>query len=803
MTGLKEDLRYALRIMLRQRAFTLTAALVLALGIGFNSVVFSLIYAVLLRPLPYQDPERLHYLWARSPGALLRERDLWAAPDYKALVKQAKSFEGIAASRLYTSTVKIKGESSRVRARLVSPDYLPLLGLQPKLGRHFLPEESQLGRGNVVILTDAYWADQFGRDPSIVGRTFILDDEPHLVVGVLPALAGEYSSPDLYAALMFSPQEMAGRRYKTIELIGRLKNGVAPERAEAELRTIADALQVQEADSRRRFMPFLQPVHEYVVGDSRKPLSMLAIAVGALLLVACANLANLLLVRAASRIRELAVRIAMGASRWQIFRQMLIESVTLSLTGAAGGLLIAVWGLRVVTSMDFAIRRLDQATLDLPVVLFTVAVAILSGILFGAIPAWIALRLNLAEVLKDEGRGTSGGLSRSRGRAFLVMAEVAVSVVLLVSAGLLVRTFQQLGKADLGYTAKGVALTRVLLPAARYTDEASRLGYASRVLDGLRGLPGVQSASYGTVTPLMSLTWRAEIQSPSRSSSSEPTETAYYMTAGPGYFETIGARLKSGRFFTRQDTPQSERVVLISESLERLLYPAGDAVGQMLRGSVFKEDLTARVVGVVREIQFGSPDDPPSPMLYQPQTQAVWPYFTFVVKTSGDPASLSNGVRSVFLEVDPSLPPRGMETLEEMSDRLHANRRLALNLLLVFAGLAAALAAFGLYGVLAVAVAQRGREIGIRVSMGATKGDIVRMVLGQGLMLSLMGAAAGAIASPAAARILAGLLYGVTPVDPITYAAVIVCVIVISLLACAAPALRAAAVDPSKALRQE
>jgi putative ABC transport system permease protein len=798
-----DEIRYAIRLLVRQPAFALTALLVLAVGIGFNSAVFSLVYAVLLRPLPYFQPENVYFVWTKTP-ALKKDRDPWAALDYFELRDRSKSFAGVAASRLYTTTLTGQGEAERVRMQLITANYLPLLGQQPMMGRHLLPEENQMGRGNVVLLTEGYWETRFGRDPKIIGKQLVLDKEAHTVVGVMPTQPGNYWTPDLYAALIVPPVEMTTKRFKTMDVIVRLRDGVTRQQAESELKVLGAQFQITGTDERRKWQPYLQPVHEYVVGKSRQPLLMLSFAVGMVLLIACANLANLLLVRATGRIRELAVRIAMGAGRWRVLRQMAVESIVLGLLGGLMGLVVAYWSIRVITSLEFdGIRRLDQASLNWPVIAFTILVSVGSSLLFGLAPGWLMLRMNLASVLKDEGRGSSGGSVRARGRAMLVMSEVALSVVLLVAAGLLVRTFHELGKVDMGYDAGSVVMARVLAPPARYPEDADRQSYATRALYQLRAIPGVRSASYATITPLMGLAWRAEMHLAGRQAEAGQGETVFYVAAGPGYFSTIGARLKAGRAFTEADRKDSEPVVMISEELEKRYFPDGNAVGQMLHATMMKDEIHARIVGVVHEIRYLNPDDPPQPVLYQPHMQKVWHFFTFVVKTDSNPQALIPAMTRAFSQVDPELPVGNVEPMQALADRLYANRRLTLNLLLVFSLLAIALAAFGLYGVLAMAVTQRAREIGVRMALGASSGDVARLVVRQGMLMAGLGAAIGFAVAPPAARALSDLLYEVRPLDPITYASVAGIVAFTALLACLLPALRAAGVDPAAALRKD
>jgi putative ABC transport system permease protein len=800
LTSLFEDIRYALRLLTRQPVFTASAILLLALGIGVNSAIFSVVDTVLLHPLPYSNPESLYNLWTRNLPRKIPQSAI-SPPEFQQYAAHAKSLAYCAAQTNYTATLTGRGQPSRVTTTLVSRGYFEMLGIAPVLGRGFAAEEFEHGRNQVVLLTDNYWKSQFGGDPGILGKTMRLDDEVHVVAGVLPPVRGETRSVDLYIPLAFSAETLASWDSRFLYVVTRLRDGVTPQQASAELTSIAQRLARENPASNTGIEPFLVPAVRDAQGESREPLILLSVAVGIVLLVTCSNLANLLLIRSAARHRELAIRSAMGASQGRVFLQMITESLTLALVGGAAGLAVASASLRAIAYFGAAsMPRLQAASVNLSVLAFTFGVSLLAGLLFGVVPAWQALRLNLASTLRDESRGSSGGVRRSLFRSIFVVSEVALSVILLIAAGLLLRTLAAVSQIDTGFQAAGVLTLRTTLPDTRYPTPESRAAYLQNAIRRLESIPGVLAAGSTTALPMMQVNWRAHF---TVVGTAGPRETASYNAITPRYLDAIGATLIKGRPLAESDSASSDPVVLISHALERRYFANQDPLGQYLEMKVGAQSCRPRVVGVVRDIAQLRPEEAPRVAIYQPHAQCPWPFLSIAVRTAADPQSMSAAVRRAFFEVDANLPVERVQPLSALLDRALAQRRLSTVLLIVFSGLAVVLAAVGLYGVLAVAVAQRSREMGIRIALGAGIGDILRLVLTQGFGLTLAGLAAGMATAPLASFAMKQMLYGVEPVDPLSFAAAAVVVLIASLAASIHPAWRAARLDPATSLRSE
>ncbi|HEY3441295.1 MAG TPA: ABC transporter permease [Paludibaculum sp.] len=800
MTSLFDDIRYAFRLLARQPAFTAAAVLLLALGIGVNSAIFSLVDSVLLRPLPYRNPEALYNLWTRNLPRKIPQSAV-SPPEFLEYAAHVKSFSFCAAFMNVTATMTGRGQPTRVSTTLVSRGYLEMLGMTPVLGRGFAAEEFQLGRNQVVILTENYWKTQFGADPTILGKNIRLDDELHVVVGVLPAIKGGSRSLDLYAPLVFNPATLAAWDSRFLYVIARLRDGVSVEQAGAELTAIAGRLAQEHPDSNTRLEAYLVQSVRDAQGESREPLILLSAAVGLVLLVTCSNLGNLLLIRSGARHREIAIRSAMGASQARVFVQMITENLMLALLGGAAGLIVAGWSLRAIAHFGPAnMPRLQDATVDYSVVAFTFGVSLLAGLLFGVAPAWHALRLNLASTLRDESRGSSGGVRKSLFRSIFVVSEVAISVILLISAGLLLRTFAAISQIDTGFNSARVLTLRTTLPETRYPTPESRDAYVRKAIRQLESTPGVLSAGSTTALPMMQVNWRAHFTVEGQPG---PRETSTYSAITPHYLSSIGAALVKGRGFAETDGAEADPVVLISQALERRYFANQDPLGQSLMMQVGALTYRARIVGVVRDIAQLRPEEAPRVTIYQPHAQCPWGFLAFAVRTAVEPASMTETMRRVFFEVDPNLPVERIQPLGDLLDRVLAQRRLSMVLLLIFSGLAVVLAAIGLYGVLAVAVAQRGREIGIRMALGAEGGDIVRLVLTQGLGLTVAGLLAGLATAPLASFAMKQMLYGVEPLDPLTFGASAVVILIAALAASLHPARRASQVDPATSLRAE
>lgn len=794
------SIRIAARNLFRQPAFTATALAILAFGIGSNTAIFSVVRTVLLTPLPYEDSGRLYILWARN---LAENQPVshFSAQEFLDYQRELKSFSELSAYRNYSATWTGAGEAQRVMTTIVTVNYFTMLGVRPALGRGFVAEEAVRGRNRSVILSHQFWKTRMGADPGVLGRPMVIDDQPHEVVGILPELAGEMRRPDLFLPAAFSEQERATRSARYLTVMGRLAAGVTRAQAEQELAAVAARLEALHPEQ-RGWDAWIIPAQEEFTKDARQPLLVLFAAVGLVLLIACGNLAGLLLVRASARGREFAVRAALGAGRRDLILQTLVEALVLAMLGGLAGLLVAHAGLRLlVTATVVNLPRLREAALDPPALLFNFAAALGAGILFGMAPALRAMRVNLASALRDEGRGASGSLRQSLARSLLVVSEVAFSVILLVGAGLLFRTFDAFSKVDPGFEPRGVLTMRTTLPHARYETPESRAGYARRVLEQVSAVPGVEAAGLTTALPFMGVNWRAEV-SVDGFGNGKP-ELITYNAISPGYLDAVGSRLKSGRDFSWQDTAEAAPVVLISEAVEKAYFGGRSPLGHRLKMTVANFAVDAQIVGVVRDVRHLTLDEPPRMAVYQPHAQLPWPFLAFAVRTRGEPMAHANAVRKAFHEVDAALPVDRVQPLGTLLEMGLSQQRLALNLLWLFSFMAVVLTAVGLYGVLAVAVVQRDREFAIRLALGAGRGQILGLVLRQGLLLTLTGLAAGLAAAPVAAGALEQMLYGVQRLDAPTYAGVIVLLLVVTVAACLPPAWRACRADPAKALRAD
>lgn len=801
MTSFVEDLRYAVRLLARQPAFTAAAVLLLAVGIGANGAIFSLIDSVLLRPLPYRDLDRLYYVSLRDTVRGRPPVQL-SVPEMREFDGQLHSFSHFGGLLYQPVTVRLGSQPTRVVGTFISRTYLDTLGIAIERGRPFLPEEYQPGRNQAVLLTSSFWHRHFGGDPSVVGRSMTIDSEVHAIVGILPPLEGEIRSADLYMPLPFTPELLAARDGRALTVLARLAPGAAAEQAAAELRAVSLRIAAAHPNTNAGLEAIMTPVMRQVRGSAGQPLSVLAAAVTILLLVACTNLAGLLLVRASGRRKEIAIRAAMGASQGRVFRQMITESVLLALLGGAAGIAVAAWGVSAAKNWGaLAMPRLELASVGTRSLAFTLLVSLAAGILFGSAPALQTLRLSLTSALNEESRGSSGGRARSLLRSVLVVAEVTLSVVLLISAGLLLRTYFGLARLNLGYEPARVLAMRAVLPAARYADEPSRALFVRRVVSGLSSVPGVAAAGGAAVLPMTTGNWRCQLTLDG--SDSAAPESVDYNTIDPGYFDSLGVRLVSGRPFSAADTAGSQPVVIVSQALARQYFPQQDPIGRAVTLSFVSQTTRATIVGVVSDMALKTPEEAPRAVLYQPHAQRSWPFFQFTVLAAGaKPESLAAAVRRVVYEVDPEVPLDRVQPLSAFLDRLLSSRQLAMVLLTAFAILAIVLAAVGLYGVLAVSVAHRAREFGIRMALGASPADIRRLVFRNGLGLTAAGLASGLAVAPMATLALRQMLYGVTFLDPLTFGSVAALVLAVGALACVLPALRAARTDPATALRE-
>jgi putative ABC transport system permease protein len=801
LTSLWEDLRYAARLLARQPGFTAASVLLLALGIGANGAIFSLVDSVLLKPLPYRDLDRLYYIQMRDtihggPPAFL------SVPELIEFEGQARSISHFAGLLRQAVTVTVGAESFRVSGAFVSKTYFDTLGIQIARGRPFLPEEYAPGRNQAVLLPESFWRSRLGADPSVVGRTLRIDSEIHTIAGILPAMEGETRGADLYLPLPFTPQLLAARDGRTVLAVARLAPGATPQQAQAELHAASLRIAAAHPDSNAGMEATLVSVMDDVRHSAGQPLVVLAAAVTLVLLITCSNLAGLLLVRASGRRKEIAIRTALGASQGRIFRQMITESLLLALLGGAAGVAVAAWGVHAIKNWGaLALPRLQLATVGARALFFTAFVSLAAGFLFGSAPALQALRLSLTSALNEESRGSSGGRARSLTRSLLVVAEVALSVILLVAAGLLLRTFAGLTRLDLGFAPDRVLTMRVVLPAAPYSDDSARSLFIRRVVSRLSTLPGVAAAGGASVLPLTPGDWRCQFVIDGSGAASP--ETASYNAVDPGYFDSIGAPILAGRPFSPADTAGSPPVVIVSQAFASRYFPGQNAVGRSLTLNLVNRSDRATIVGVVRNFVIRAPDEPPLAVIYQPHAQRPWPAFTFTIRSAASgPSSLAAAARGVVREIDSEVPVDHLQPLSSIVARALSGRQLAMVLLTAFAALAVLLAAVGIYGVLAVSVSHRGREFGIRMALGASPPDVLSLVFKEGLALTAAGLAGGLAAAPLATYALRQMLYGVTFFDPLTFAAVAALILLIGAAACLIPARRAARTSPACALRE-
>ena len=806
-----QDLRYGLRMLGKNPGFTVVAVIALALGIGANSAIFSVVNTVLLRPLPYRDPDRLVMVWEDSTKAGY-PRDTPAAANYIDWRDQNQVFEGMAAIAEQNFNLTGTGEPERIEGRLVSANLFALLGVEPQVGRAFLPEEDQPGRNRVVIMSHGLWQRRFGADANITGKPLTLNGESYTVVGVMPSHFQFPSREDqLWVPIAFTPQQAANRGRHYLEVIARLKPGVTLEGAQAEMSAIAVRLQQQYPNENTDVGATVTPLHEQVVGDIKPALLVLLGAVGFVLLIACANVANLLLARAAVRQKEISIRVALGASRLRLIRQFLTESLLLAVLGGGVGLLLSLWGVSLLKNfIPENISQVEAITIDSRVLLFTLFVSLLTGLIFGLAPATQASSLNLNETLKEGGRDSAAGSRGNRIRSLLVIIEVAVSLILLIGAGLLINSFLRLRDVDPGFRADNLLTMQVVLPTFKYPDHERRTAFYDELLRRIETLPGVKSAAVTTNLPLYqqgnSIGISVEgIPDPAPGQGRRPTVATRVVS--PRYFETMGIQLLQGRGFAAQDTADAPAAALINETMARRFWPEQDPTGKRLTsGSLTSTDPDdwITIVGVVKDVrQFELVADP-RPQMYLSYAQAgFFAPSDLVVSTAVEPLSLAATVRRTVWEVDRDQPVSKIRTMEEIVSQSVARQRFSMLLLGIFAALALVLAAVGIYGVMSYSVAQRTREFGIRMALGAQRSDVLKLAVGQGLKLVLIGIGIGLAAAFVLTRVMSSLLFGVSATDPATFMIISLVLIGVAVAASFIPARRATKIDPMVALRYE
>jgi len=802
-----QDLRYGFRTLLRNPGFCAVAILALALGIGPNTAIFTMVNAVLLKPLPVPEPGRVVMIW----GTMLKsgfDQLPVSAGDYLEWKRQARSFDEMSAAFAipeFGLNVSGAGEPERVPAALASKEFLPALGIATVVGRNFRPEEDRPGGPPAVLISHAFWLRRFHADPTAVGRTLTVDGIPRTVVGVVPHGLGEMVAADLWLPTAIDPNKPE-RGNPNYGVVARLKPGVTVAQARAEMTVIARRLEQAYPATDTGWGITLFPMAEMFTGRIRPVLLILLGAVGLLLLIACANLANLLLARAATREKEIAIRGALGAGRRRLIRQLLTESLLLAMAGGALGLVLAAWGVRLLRSVvPDMFPMLQQMSVDAPVLAFTFGISMLTGLLFGLVPAWRSSHTDLNTTLKEAaGRSESAGGSQ-RIRSFLLASEVALAVLLSVSAGLLLRSFERVTAVDPGVRTANILTMNVSLPEVKYDTPLKRATFYKDLIERLDTLPGVRSAGAVLFLPLRvsMLSFRIGVNGftiegrPPVPQDQEPE--ADYRTATPDYFNTMGIALRQGRLFDQHDDQDAKRVALVNEAMVRKHFAHENPLGKhILMGKAIE------IVGVVADAKLYGLDAPVEPAIYVPLAQQPGNLaMAVVVRTEGDPAAAASAVRREILKLDPEQPISNVRTMQTvLSDSLML-RRVSMMLLAVFASLALMLATVGIYGLTAYSVSRRTHEIGLRVALGASQSHILRLVVGRGLVTSLIGAGIGVAAAFALTRGLSAMLYGVTATDPLVFAGVPLLLIAVSVLASYVPARKATRIDPLVALRYE
>jgi putative ABC transport system permease protein len=798
------ELRQAFRALRTSPGFSALVIVVLAFGIGANTAIYSIVNGVLLRPLPFADAARL----VAVDTTTRNQPDNTSYPDFLDWRAQTTALDHLAAYATAGATLTGAGEATSLPTAIVTADLFPMLGVSPLRGRVFAPADDQPGAERTVLLSEGLWTRRFGRDPSIVGRSIALDGEPFTVIGVMPAVFGfpidGEDPPQLWMpvnASRFAAQWATQRNASFLKAIGHLREGHDVAAAQAELSTIAARLGQQYARNKNRGV-LIRPFQAVLVQEYRLGLLVLLGAVAAVLLIACANVANLLLARGSSRRRELAVRLAIGASRGQLVRQLLAETLLLASIGGAIGALLALWGVdALIRYSPLPIPRLHAVHVDRAALLFTTLASLATGLLSGLVPAFQLSRVNACEHLKDGERGGTGAAG-ARTRTILVVAELTLSLVLLASAGLLVRTLVALQRVDPGFATERAALMELLLPGARYPDADAMRAFYRRLRSEVNAMPGISAGAVTTMLPLSGSDIDVGFTIEGRPTDPSQRLGAPLFSISPEYFTTMGIRLVKGRGFTERDSETAPLVIIVSEAFAAKYWPGEDPIGKRLTIGYNKTG-PREVVGIVRDVKQSRLSDPLRPQMYTPFEQTPWPFVTAIVRTPAAPDAAAASMRAMLARVDPMLGAGDIRTLEQFVARSMATPRFTTFLIGAFAAVALLLAGFGLFSVMAYSVAQRRREIGIRMALGAQPSDVRAMVVGQALHMGAVGLAIGIVGAFGATRVLGALLYGVSPTDPMTFAGVCAALGGVMLVAAYLPARRATRIDPLAALRTE
>jgi len=812
MNTLWQDVRFGIRMLAKNPGFTAIAVLTLALGIGANTAIFSIVNGVLLKPLPYTHPEKIVNVWGRFTGIGLPDDRNWvSAPEFRDLQELSQSFSSLAAMTTASFNISGGARPERVEGAVVSPSFFTVLGLKPAAGRLFADREAQPGHDQELLLAYGLWERRFGRDPSVVGRKLEVNGKEMVIVGVMPEGFDYPEDAEMWQPLAFTNDDLSpdNRGSHGYEVIARIKPDLTLVQAREDMDRVTHSIIERNASypyKKFNYAVLLVPLLEQTVGDVQTALWVLCGAVGVVLLIACVNVASLLLARASARQKEIAIRVSLGAGRWRIARQMLTESLLLSSMGGLAGLLVAPYAMRGIIQLgNVALPRIASVKMDGWVLLFTLVISLGTGLLFGLAPALQVLHASPYEDLKDGGRSGSEGGSAGKLRRVLVVCETALSVILLVGAGLLMRSFLQVLAVDPGFHADTVLTMRVSLPGTKYSQPDQVRNFFRDVLQRIDKLPGVEAAGATVALPLSGLggsgTTTVDTQAvPVDKRTPEIT----WRPVTVDYFKAMGIPVLRGRAFNEFDSEHSQPVVIVDDTFAQAFFPNQDPIGKRLHlGGLQSTRPWMTIVGEVSHVHYLALGSPLRPQLYWPEMQNPYSTMSLAIRTSVDPLSLTSAVEQQILSVDPDQPVYQVRSMEQLRSIWLSERFLALLLVGLFAGLALILAAVGIYGVMAYTVARRTREIGVHIALGAAAKDVMGMILRQGSILTGIGLAVGILGAFGLTRLMSTMLYGVSTVDPLAYIAGAVVLFAVSLAACCIPARRATKVDPLVALRYE
>jgi putative ABC transport system permease protein len=811
MDSIIRDIRYGVRGLLKHPGFTAIVVITLALGIGASTAIFSVVNSVVLRPLPYRTADRIVAIQELDPDG---KRGQSTSANFYDWRQQNTVFEHLSAIKITTTNLALSDHAERIDLAQTNADFFDIFGITPQYGRLFIPQDEQAGHEPVVVVGNALWQRRFGSDPSLVGKSITLDGKNYNVVGIAPPGFQYPDKTELWlpplrlVPELYPDQDVTQtRRMGYLFVVALLKSGVSLPQAAGEMETITARLRKQYPDTNNRRFNRVVSLHEHLVGDTNKLLWLLLGAVTFVLLIGCANVANLLLASGASRQKEIAIRVSLGASRRRVIRQLFTESAMLALAGGGVGLLIAFWGLAAITKLlpaDFP--RLNEIHIDLRVLGFTFAASMLTGILFGLVPALQVSRSDVQDAIRETGRGASGSRRQSRFRQALIVVEVALSVVLLAGAGLLFRSFLRLQSVDTGFVSQQVLTARLTPSGTNYVNDADYARFYNAVIEKVNAIPGVQDAGIINTLPLLKGPTSAFRVEGRPVTTPDKWPSVNYRDVSPNYFRAMGIPVLQGRAYTDRDKENAPLVVIVNQQLAREIFPDENPVGKRITFGGTNPDGQPRwfeIVGVVANVRSLELREEPTAELYFSSQQDLWPAMSLVVRSTVEPASLSASVRQAVNEVDRSVPVADVKTMDHVVSESITQPRFNLFLLGLFSAVAMILSAAGIYGVTAYTVTQRTHELGIRIALGAQVGDVLKMILGQGMAVIGVGLIAGLAAAFALMRLLRSLLFGVGENDPLTFVAITAVLVLVALIACYIPARRATKVDPLEALRSE